>query len=124
MLTKSSHFPLRCRTLENFTSQEKSRDFFFHCLHESDDIEAPSIYDFKMLDEEPVRVHSLPTAAVKTFNQYTDEVFLAYLEQQLQIAPIVSVVWDEYISGSLKESIREKRGIGLRRKVSGDTKVP
>ena len=36
----------------------------------------------------------------------------------------MDVVWDTYIPDSLKESIREKRGECVRRKVSGETKLP
>ncbi|KAG0719479.1 hypothetical protein GWK47_050386 [Chionoecetes opilio] len=36
----------------------------------------------------------------------------------------VDVVWDSYIASSIKESTREKRGKGVRRKVGGPTKVP
>ena len=34
------------------------------------------------------------------------------------------IVWDVYKRNSLKESTREKRGKGVRRKVSGPTKLP
>ena len=33
-------------------------------------------------------------------------------------------MWDTYVPDSLKESTREKRGKGIRRKVSGQTKLP
>ncbi len=36
----------------------------------------------------------------------------------------MDVVWDTYIPESLKESTRDKRGKGVRRKVSGLTKLP
>ena len=36
----------------------------------------------------------------------------------------LDIVWDTYIPDSLKESTREKRGKGVRRKVSGQTKLP
>ena len=36
----------------------------------------------------------------------------------------LDVVWDTYSSQSIKESTREKRGKGIRRKVSGETKLP
>ncbi|KAG0724207.1 hypothetical protein GWK47_005234 [Chionoecetes opilio] len=36
----------------------------------------------------------------------------------------VDVVWDRYLDNSIKESTREKRGKGVRRKVAGQTKVP
>ena len=36
----------------------------------------------------------------------------------------LDLVWDTYLPESLKESTREKRGKGVRRKVSGQTKLP
>lgn len=36
----------------------------------------------------------------------------------------LDIEWDTYISYSLKESTRQKRGQGVRRKVSGQTKLP
>ena len=36
----------------------------------------------------------------------------------------MDVVWDRYISNSLKLATREKRGKGVRRKVAGITKIP
>ena len=42
----------------------------------------------------------------------------------MQSAMRLDVVWDIYTPHSLKESKREKRGKGVRRKVSGETKLP
>ena len=36
----------------------------------------------------------------------------------------VDVVWDQYLDSSIKGSAREKGGIGARRKVSPQTKIP
>ena len=65
-----------------------------------------------------------PTTAVSTFNEYADRVFIPYLEKQLQESRRLDVVWDTYIPDSLKESTRFKRGKGVGRKVSGQTKLP
>ena len=70
-----------------------------------------------------VVVHCLPTS-VSTFDEYADKIFIPYLEKQLQSATRLDVVWDVYTPDSLKESTWEKRGKGVRRKVSGKTKVP
>ena len=50
--------------------------------------------------------------------------FIPHLERHLQDTKRLDVVWDEYIQDSLKESTREKRGKGVRRKESGSTKIP
>jgi len=36
----------------------------------------------------------------------------------------VDIVWDTHKANSIKDSTREKRGKGQRRKVTGDTKIP
>ena len=61
---------------------------------------------------------------MSTFNEYADRVFIPYLEKQLQESRRLDVVWDTYIPDSLKESTRFKRGKGVGRKVSGQTKLP
>ena len=93
------------------------------CLGQSTKTEPPSTYDCKVLDGSVI-VHCLPTFNVSTFNMYADKVFIPHLERHLQDTKRLDVVWDEYIQDSLKESIREKRGKGVRRKVSGSTKIP
>ena len=44
--------------------------------------------------------------------------------KNLESAKGVDVVWDTYITSSIKESVREKRGKGIRRKMAGQNKVP
>ena len=83
----------------------------------------PSNYDCIVLDG-AVIVHFLPTKAVSTFNEYADKVFIPYVNKQLQHSTRVDIVWDVYVPDSLKESTREKRGKDVRRKVSGQTKLP
>ena len=80
-------------------------------------------YDCIILDGAAI-VHSLPTAAAKTFTEYADDIFIPYLSKQLHATTRLDVVWDTYIPDSLKESTRDKRGKGIRRKVSGLTKLP
>ena len=45
--------------------------------------------------------------------------FIPYVKKQLESATRVDVVWDTYVPDSLKESTREKRGKGIRRKGQG-----
>ncbi|KAG5888186.1 hypothetical protein JTB14_016402 [Gonioctena quinquepunctata] len=93
------------------------------CLDQPGQSEPPSTYDSKFLDGSVI-VNCLPTTSVDTFNQYADKIFLPYLYKQLENSQRLDVVWDTYISDSLKESTREKRGEGIRRKVSGNTELP
>lgn len=80
-------------------------------------------FDCKVLDGAVV-VHCLPTAGISTFDDYADKVFIPHLQQQIKSSHRVDVVWDTYNQDSLKEATREKRGDGIRRKVSGQVKLP
>ena len=51
-------------------------------------------------------------------------VFLAYVFQQLSTANRVDIVWDEYILHSLKNVTRQKRGKGIRRRVTSTIQLP
>ena len=93
------------------------------CINPSQDEESPVQFDCKILDG-AVTVHSLPTSAVTTFDDYADKIFIPYMKTLLQTASRIDVVWDRYVQDSLKESTREKRCKGIRRKVSGATKLP
>ena len=92
------------------------------CLEQPGQSEPPSTYDCKLLDG-AVIVHCLLISAVSTFHEYADRVFIPHIEKQLQEAVRMDVVRDTYIRDSLKASAREKRGKGVRRKVSGETKL-
>ena len=82
----------------------------------------PTMYDCLILDG-AVIVHFLPTEAVRTLSEHAGKVFIPYVKKQLERATRVYVVWDTYVPDSLKESTREKGGKGIRRKVSGQTKL-
>ena len=49
---------------------------------------------------------------------------MPHLQSHLQGTERLDVVWDTYRPESLKESTCQKRGKGVRRKVSGETKLP
>ena len=76
------------------------------CLEQPGQSEPPSTYDCKGMGG-AVIVHFIPTTSI--FHEYADIVFIPYLEKQLQTAKRLDVVWDTYISDSLKESTREER---------------
>ena len=93
------------------------------CLEPSQQSTPLEAFDCKVMDGAVV-VHCLPTTGIKTFNEYAEEVFIPHLEKQLHGTARLDVVWDTYSSQSIKESTREKRRKGIRRKVSGETKLP
>ena len=69
-------------------------------------------------------VQMLNPGGAKTFQQYSDMVFTPYLLSQLQNASRIDIVWDVYISDSLKAATRQKRGKGVRRRVAASTTLP
>jgi len=83
----------------------------------------PGSYDIKVFDGAAI-VHALPVSSVATFSEYAASKFLPFLENHLKSTKRIDVVWDEYRVASLKESAREKRGKGVRRKVAGHVKLP
>ncbi len=70
-----------------------------------------------MLDGSAV-VHFLSITNITTFNEYiAGGVFVPHIMTHLDTVERAYVVWDSYITSSMKESAREKRGKGIRRKV-------
>ena len=91
------------------------------CIAQPQQPEPPPKFDCRICDG-AVIVHCLPVTGAITFDDYADNVFIPYLRGQ--DSRRVDVVWDAYVPDSLKESTREKRGKGVRRKVAGGTKLP
>ncbi|KAG1695759.1 Integrin alpha-PS2 [Nymphon striatum] len=85
--------------------------------------EPSTLFDVKVLDGAAV-VHMLSVNAVGTFIEYANSVFLPHVVKQLENCQRIDVVWDTYLPNSIKESTREKRGKGVRRKVLGKNKIP
>ena len=102
----------------------KKADLLSHLkMNSLPDLEPPPSFDAKVFDGAAI-VHALPTSQVTSFNEYCSQVFLPWSKQQLRNSARIDIVWDRYFSGSLKQSTREKRGKGVRRKVKGQTKLP
>ena len=79
--------------------------------------------DAKVLDGAAIVQMLIPKVA-KTFQDYADNVFIPYILRQLETVSRIDVVWDLYLPGSLKAATREKRGSGLRRRVSPKAAIP
>ena len=62
----------------------------------------------------------LKPRTAKTFLEYGDQVFYPFIESKLRNVSRVDVVFDQYLPDSLKEAARQKRGKGVRRRVSGE----
>ena len=69
------------------------------------------VVDAKLLDGAAI-VQMLNPGTARTFQEYSDLVFLSYVSNQLTTAKRVDIVWDEYIPDSLKGTNRQKRGKG------------
>lgn len=85
--------------------------------------EPPEKFDTVLLDGAAV-IHALSPRTATTFDEYADSVFVPHIKRQLETSRRVDIVWDRYLPKSLKESTREKRGSGVRRKVAGKTQLP
>ena len=65
-------------------------------------------FDVKVFDG---AVHLLsPTAAVRTFEDYANDIFIPYIVKQLCSSTRVDLVWDRYVKGSLKTLPERKEG--------------
>ena len=69
-------------------------------------------------------VHMLHPGTAKTFQEYADFVFGPYISSQIDKTSRVNVVWDVYLPDSLKGTTKQKRGKGVRRRVSPFTAIP
>ena len=69
-------------------------------------------------------VNMLKPGASKTFQEYSETVFLPYVINQLRDVERMDVVWERYLLGSLKDSALSKRGKGICRCVRPDTRIP
>ena len=73
-----------------------------------------------------VLVNILRPSSGKTFSDYASDVFVPYINRELQQACRVDIVWDQYFGNSLKAHTRESRASGpsRRRRVEPSTPVP
>ena len=71
-----------------------------------------------------VVVHMLHLGTAKTFQEYADFVFVPNISSQINKTSRVDVVWHVYLPDSLKGTTRQKRGKGIRRRVSLFTTIP
>ncbi len=69
-------------------------------------------------------VNMLRPGAAKKFSDYSQQVFSPYILSELQRVSRVDVVWDEYLTESLKAETRSKRGKGVRRRVEPSSAIP
>lgn len=71
-----------------------------------------------------VVIQMLKPGSASTFGKYAREIFVPYLASQMQRATRLDIVWDRYLKLSLKGAAREKRGQGIRRRVTEAAPIP
>ena len=103
--------------------QVKKSDLLSILLEEVEIEEPPIWFDVKVLDGAAI-VHLLSTTNITTFEEYANVVFITHIKQNLYTCKGVDGVWDTYLTSSIKESTRKKRGKGIRRKVESSNKIP
>ena len=95
-----------------------------HCLEDEVDSEDMNpLSEVVVLDGAAI-VNMLKPGSARTFQDYAKDVFLPYVKSQVDKAQRVDIVWDDYREGTLKAQTREKRGKGVRRRVSAQNAVP
>ena len=85
-------------------------------------LEPPAI-DAMIVDGAAI-VNMLKPGSAKTFEDYAEQVFVPYVMSQLRNIERLDIVWDQYFTNSLKLTARQKRGKGVRRRVTPDNKLP
>ena len=101
----------------------KKSDLLSILVQETESGEHFASFDVKVLDGAAI-VHLLPTTNITTFDEYASDVVISYIKKQFDKSTHVDVVWDAYLSSSIKESTKKKRGRGIRRRVEGRNKIP
>ena len=79
--------------------------------------------DAKIIDG-AIIVNRLQPRECKTFEQYAQKMFAPCIESVFKVIKRVNIVWGRYFSHSLKNSTRENRGEGIRRKVTDTGLLP
>ncbi|KAL7395390.1 hypothetical protein ABVT39_015644 [Epinephelus coioides] len=69
-------------------------------------------------------IQMLKPTSVKTFDEYAQEIFIPYLNRKFGHVTRLDLVWDRYLSESLKAATRAKRGEGMQRRVVGSAPIP
>ena len=86
-------------------------------------ITAPNRLDGKIL-EGSVLVNMLKPPKGSTFGEYARTLFLPKVAKELQSVSRIDIVFDCYKKNSLKETARQRRGTGIRRKVEELSQTP
>ena len=64
--------------------------------------------DAKVLDGAAI-VHMVRPGACRTFEEYSQQMFLPYITSQPETVSRVDIIWDRYLTDSLQQSTRDRR---------------
>ena len=96
---------------------------FMDCISTST-VQSPSVEAIVLDGAAFINMLKPTGVSVKTFEDYSNNTFIPYLKTQLQYVNRLDIAFDEYISNSLKQTTRNKRGKGVRTRVQSTTVVP
>ena len=101
----------------------KKKSEIVQCLECDKDVtESPDV-DAKIIDGAAI-INMLRPSTGKTFQDYANNTFIPFIAHLLKNVKRLDLVWDRYFDDSLKICTRDKRGAGVRRKVSGNGVLP
>ena len=101
----------------------KKKSEILQCLECDKDVtESPDV-DAKIIDGAAI-INMLRPSTGKTFQDYANNTFIPFIAHLLKNVKRLDLVWDRYFDDSLKICTRDKRGAGVRRKVSGNGVLP
>ena len=101
----------------------KKKSEILQCLECDKDVtESPDV-DAKIIDGAAI-INMLRSSTGKTFQDYANNTFIPFIAHLLKNVKRLDLVWDRYFDDSLKICTRDKRGAGVRRKVSGSGVLP
>ena len=64
------------------------------------------------------------SGTARTFDDYCEQIFKPHLKQMLQTVHILDIIWDVYVTNSLKSTERNQRRKAVRRRVKPATNIP
>ena len=80
-------------------------------------------FDCKIFDGMAL-VNLLNPLQTNRFTDYIENIFTRHIKRELECYSRIDIVWDQYFSHSIKESMRQKWGTGVRKKVNLTAEVP
>ena len=105
----------------------ETKSDLLHCLQDlattvTENGSSPTI-QVNILDDAAI-VNMLRPGPARTFQNYATDIFMPYITSQLHRVSRLDIVWDVYVTESLKSDTRNKRGKGARRHAEPLNAIP